>query len=128
VSKATVHAASSARRYGGVPADYLALHEWFDASKGVVADNRHRFLRHHAYAIGPGGDLEQAFGKTLVNSAGREVSVRDIGEQHLREDYGGHIPSLQDWLVSLPLLPWMSGVGRPPSAYQDQSAPVRSSD
>jgi hypothetical protein len=26
------HAESSARRYGGVPADYQVIHDWFDAS------------------------------------------------------------------------------------------------
>ena len=42
------HAASSARRFGGRPDDYVAIHNWFDESKSQVADFRHRALRHHA--------------------------------------------------------------------------------
>lgn len=116
MSKATVHAASSAKRFGGEADEYLAIHDWFDSSKSVLPDNRHRMLYHHAFAIGPGGILEQLFGKTLKLRCGKEVSVRDIGEQHCREDFGGCIPTLQDWFQSMELLPWMSGHGRPPSA------------
>lgn len=45
------HALSSARRFGGVPEDYLAIHSWFDASKELMCDPRHRALRHHAQGI-----------------------------------------------------------------------------
>jgi hypothetical protein len=34
------HAVSSARRHGGAPEDYLAIHEWFDASKAHHGDFR----------------------------------------------------------------------------------------
>lgn len=120
MSKATVHAKSSARKFGGKPEEYLVYHEWFDSSKSVIADNRHRALYHTAFCVGPGGLLEQVFGKTMTNSDGKEVSIRDIGEQHIREDFGGHIPTLQDFFSQMTLAPWMSGIGRPPSAYQAQ--------
>jgi hypothetical protein len=42
------HALSSVRKWGGEPEDYLALHQWFDESKSITADFRHRALRHHA--------------------------------------------------------------------------------
>lgn len=42
------HALSSVRRWGGAPEDYLPVHAWFDESKLIVADYRHRALRHHA--------------------------------------------------------------------------------
>lgn len=42
------HAESSARKYGGSPEDYLPIHSWFDASKALFANFRHRALRHHA--------------------------------------------------------------------------------
>ena len=29
------HAVSSARKWGGVPEDYLAIHTWFDKSKEI---------------------------------------------------------------------------------------------
>jgi hypothetical protein len=45
------HALSSTRRFGGVAEDYLALHSWFDESKLITADFRHRALRHHAEGI-----------------------------------------------------------------------------
>lgn len=45
------HALSSVRKWGGVPEDYLYLHAWFDESKQIIADYRHRALRHHAEGI-----------------------------------------------------------------------------
>ncbi len=124
MSKATVHAESSARRFGGKASDYLALHEFLDSSKSVIADNRHRVLYHHAFAIGPDGILEKVFGKTITNSDGKEVSVRDIGEQHCREDFGGHIPTLQDYIGCMSLAPFMNGQGRPPSAIRPEMTAV----
>lgn len=99
------HAQSSARKYGGVPEDYLAIHSWFDASKNQFANFRHRALRHHAFGI---FEAESVFGATITNSAGKVVPVRFIGEQHVREDCGGIIPSAQDWLHHIPSKPWMN--------------------
>jgi hypothetical protein len=45
------HALSSVRKWGGRPDDYLPLHQWFDQSKAILADPRHRALRHHAEGI-----------------------------------------------------------------------------
>jgi len=45
------HALSSVRKWGGTAKDYLALHQWLDASKEITADFRHRALRHHAQGI-----------------------------------------------------------------------------
>jgi hypothetical protein len=45
------HAESSAEKFGGKSADYLAIHNWFDESKAFFADFRHRALRHHAEAF-----------------------------------------------------------------------------
>ena len=42
------HALSSVKSWGGKPEDYLPLHSWFDESKKIIADPRHRALRHHA--------------------------------------------------------------------------------
>jgi hypothetical protein len=99
------HAVSSARKYGGAPEDYLEIHAWFDGSKSQMADFRHRALRHHAFGI---FEAERIFGMTLVNSAGKVVPIRFIGEQHVREDCGGTIPSVQDWLRAIPAKPWMN--------------------
>ncbi|MGH9771593.1 MAG: DUF6915 family protein [Candidatus Acidiferrales bacterium] len=99
------HAKSSVRRFGGVPEDYLPIHQWFDESKGQIADFRHRALRHHAEGI---FQAERLFGVTVRNSDGEHVPVRYIAEQHVREDLG-RIPSFQDWIAELPIRPWMYG-------------------
>jgi hypothetical protein len=40
------HALSSVREWGGPIEDYLAIHDFFDESKKIIADFRHRALRH----------------------------------------------------------------------------------
>ena len=42
------HALSSVRKWGGAVEDYESVHNWFDESKKIIADFRHRSLRHHA--------------------------------------------------------------------------------
>lgn len=112
-----VHARSSARKWGGVPEDYLRIHQFMDSSKAAMADARHRALTHNAWFIGPEGPLELAFGVEITNSNGRKVSVRSIGEQHVQEDFGGRfIPSAQDYLSTMDVQEWMlAGKGAPPS-------------
>ena len=97
------HALSSVRKWGGRPDDYLPLHQWFDQSKAILADPRHRALRHHAEGIFM---LEALFGATIVNADGRTVPVRLIGEQHVREDLGS-IPSFADWARLIAPQAWM---------------------
>ncbi|MEM1298077.1 MAG: hypothetical protein AAGH68_02270 [Pseudomonadota bacterium] len=99
------HAESTQRRHGGRVDDYIDLHSWFDASKAYLADFRHRALRHHAQGI---FEAETVFGKVIINSDGRRVPVRVIGEQHVKEDCGGRIPCLSDWLARITPAPWMS--------------------
>ena len=99
------HAKSSARTFGGVPEDYLRVHQWFDESKSMMADFRHRSLRHHTEGIFL---AERIFGVTIRNSKGQDVPVRYIGEQHVREDLG-RIPSFQDWAEAIKPAPWMYG-------------------
>jgi hypothetical protein len=79
------HARSSAKKFGGRPDDYLAIHNWFDESKAFFADFRHRALRHHTEGIFL---AERIFGVAVVNSDGKQVPVRYIGEQHVKEDLG----------------------------------------
>jgi len=97
------HSVSSARKHGGKPEDYLKLHNWFDQSKEHYADFRHRALRHHTLGI---YQAEQHFGATVVNSDGRHVPTRILGEQHVKEDLG-RIPTLADWLSNIRGQPWM---------------------
>lgn len=116
MAKPMIHAKSSARKWGGKPEDYLPIHQHMDSTKGAAADNRHRFVTHNAWYISPEGPLELIFGVEFTNSAGRAVQVRDIGEQHILEDFGGYIPTLQDYVMAMEVQPWMNGMGYPPSA------------
>lgn len=115
MSKPWIHAESSARRFGGAPEDYLEIHNLMDSSKATIADCRHRALTHNSWFIG--FILEKIFGTVITNSAGRKVSVRDIGEQHVLEDNGNRfIPSAQDYLQEIEFKEWMlKGSGAPPS-------------
>lgn len=99
------HAQSSARKFGGIPDDYLAIHRWFDESKAFFADFRHRALRHHTEGIFL---AERIFGVTLLNRDGRAVPVRYLGEKHVKEDLG-RIPSVQEWLACITPEHWMYG-------------------
>src|ERR1700704_5551147 len=106
------HALSSVRKWGGAADDYLPLHQWFDESKAITADFRHRALRHHAEGIFM---MERFFGATITISTGRVVPVRLIGEQHVREDLG-FIPSFADWARCIRPEPWM---GRAQPIHRD---------
>lgn len=102
------HAMASVKKFGGEADDYLAIHQWFDASKAHMADFRHRALRHHSAGI---FEAEREFGVEITNSAGRRVPVRFIGEQHVLEDLG-RIPTVADWLMNIQPHSWMFGEQR----------------
>jgi len=81
------------------------FHNWFDESKAFLADFRHRALRHHAEGIFL---AEKLFGIAIVNSDGKKVPVRYVGELHVKEDLG-RIPTAQDWLLQIKPQRWMYG-------------------
>lgn len=89
------HARSAAKKWGGTPENYLAIEEWFDATKAWVGHSIHRMFRHHSEGI---FECEKVFGNHIINSDGKKVYVRYIGEQHVKEDCNGHIPSAKEWL------------------------------
>lgn len=97
------HALSSQKKWGGSVEDYLAIHAWFDASKEIIADFRHRALRHHAEGIFM---AETIFGMTITLSSGRIIPTRWVGEQHVTEDLG-FIPSFADWVRAIQPTLWM---------------------
>lgn len=101
-----VHARNNVRRWGGVAEDYVVIHDFLDGPKASHADVRFRAVLHHAWGISL---CERVFGRELVNSDGRRVSVRDIAEAHVLEDLG-RIPSLSEYLDLLSLEPWMAGL------------------
>jgi hypothetical protein len=120
MSKPWIHAKNSARKFGGKPEDYIDIHNLMDSSKGTIGDNRHRCLTHNTWFIAADGPLEKIFGVVIKNSDGKEVSVRDIGEQHILEDFGlRFIPTAQDYLQEMEIKSWMNnGKTSVPSSFQ----------
>ena len=118
MAKPWIHALSSAKRFGGKPEDYLPIHNLLDESKGAIADSRHRALTHTSWFLSV--ILERIFGTTLTNSNGKQISVRDVGEQHILEDFGSRfIPTPQDYLEHMELKDWMiNGRKGTPSSFR----------
>lgn len=115
MAKPYEHSISSAQRWGGTPDEYLKFHEWFDQTKAHIADVRHRAILHTSFGIYL---FEQMFGEIYINSEGKSIHVRELGEQHILEDFKGKfIPTLQDYLCEMDIKPWMTDAvaGYPPS-------------
>lgn len=49
--KPFIHASNSARKFGGLPEDYISIHNFMDISKMAHADLRHRAILHNS--LGP---------------------------------------------------------------------------
>lgn len=113
----TFHADSSVRRFGGNAEDYLPIHQWLDATKEAFCDFRHRALRHHALGV---FEAERIFGAAIINADGRSVPVRYIAEAHIKEDCGGIVPTVADWLSRIRPESWMSRGYRLPVAQADE--------
>jgi hypothetical protein len=92
------HAKSSARKWGGEPLEYMHIHEWFDATKAWIGHSKHRMFRHHSEGI---FECEKTFGTYFVNSVGKRVYIRYVGEQHVKEDCNGYIPSAKEWVDNI---------------------------
>lgn len=99
------HAVISAKKHGGVPEEYLPIHDFIDSSKATIADVRHRAMLHNAFGIFL---CEKLFGHTITLSTGKTVPVRIVAEEHVHDDLG-FIPTVEHWLDDLPIHPWMSG-------------------
>ena len=115
MSKPWIHAQSSARKFGGIPEDYLDIHSLLDSSKSVTSLPTHRALTHNTYFVSV--ILTRIFGEVFHRkSDGKPVSTRDVGEQHIAEDFRGFIPSASDFIDCLNVEDWMmNGKGKPPS-------------
>lgn len=97
MSTAIHHAMSSAKKWGGVREDYLHIHEWFDQFKAHNWHFSHRMILHHTAGI---EICEQVFGPMLEISTGKQVPIRWIGEQHMKEDFG-FVPTPRDWMGAI---------------------------
>lgn len=93
-----LHAKSSVKKFGGVIEDYIKIHEWFDETKAWIGHSNHRIFRHHSEGI---FECEKIFGTSFINSDGKTVYTRYIGEQHVKEDCNGYIPSAKEWIHGL---------------------------
>lgn len=93
-----LHAKSSVRKWGGTESDYLAIHEWFDETKAWIGNSFHRVIRHHSEGI---FECEKLFGLSFINSDGKTVYTRYVGEQHVKEDCNNYIPSASEWLQAI---------------------------
>lgn len=130
MSKPYIHAMSSARKFGGRWEDYFSVHNFMDSSKAAYPNHSHRVATHQSFFLGqileriwfPNSCPMTSDGRfpTIINSNGHHISVRDIGEQHVSEDYHGFIPSLQDFCQLIDEnTPWLNnGKGTPPSMAQ----------
>ncbi len=102
--KPYLHANRSAKKWGGIPEDYMELHDFFDSTKAAFPDMRHRVILHNSFGI---FILEKVFGTYITNSDGKIVQVRDVGEQHVIDDMG-FIPTLEHYLKHMPIGEYLS--------------------
>ena len=118
MANAHVHSVSSARKFGGIPEDYLSIHMKMDCSKAYIADNRHRTLTHTNFWIHE--VMIPIFGYTIKNSDNKEISVKDICERHILEDFGmKFIPTAQDYIENMEFKDWMqNGIKDYPSSFK----------
>ena len=100
------HAKISVKRHGGCIEDYIEIHDFFDSSKQCLPDIRHRALLHSAFGIFL---VEKVFGTYITNSDGKQIPVRELGEEHVRDDIGGYIPTVEWWFKNMPIEDRMMG-------------------
>ena len=93
-----IHAKSSVKKYGGKVEDYIHIHNWFDQTKAWYGHSLHRMFRHHSEGI---FECERIFGPYIINSNGKKVYTRYIGEQHVKEDCNGYIPTAKEWVDNI---------------------------
>lgn len=117
--KPYLHAKNSAKKYGGIWEDYMEIHELIDSSKAYFPDNRHCAIFHHSAGI---FYMEKLFG---VYFDGKEISIRDICEQHILEDFNSKfLPTPQDFLQEMDFKQWMeNGLNGSPDSHKKLTLP-----
>src|SRR5262249_49682898 len=77
---------ASARRMGGTPSDYQALHQLLDWPREYLPDGRYRRVLHNGWGVAM---ALQAFGMAFARASdGGEVAVQPLAEQHIHREYG----------------------------------------
>ena len=106
-----IHASNSARKYGGMPEDYLEIHQFMDSAKEHLGTIIHRLILHNTFGVslaekmfgdivqtGTGKFVKQNF---VTNSDGKKVFIRDIAQDHVLEDLHGKIRTLSQQFESI---------------------------
>lgn len=117
MANAYIHAKNSVRKFGGQLEDYLEIHVKMDCSKAYISSNLHRTLTHNSFWIHE--VMIPIYGYTITNSDGKQISVKDICEQHILEDFGMRfIPTAQDYLENMEFKDWMqNGLSDVPASF-----------
>lgn len=100
-----IHSRIHAKKFGGVPEDYLPLDEFIDCSKTHMPDIRHRSILHSSFGILM---AEKVFGAVIINSERKKICVRELVIDHIQQDLG-FIPTMEQYLNNMQIQPWMSG-------------------
>ena len=91
MSTAIHHAMSSAKKFGGEPDDYLAIHEFFDQFKNQDWHFAHRVVLHHTGGI---EIAEQVFGAYIRVKTRARKEKKDLSEE--REEITMTISALEN--------------------------------
>ncbi|GLV60890.1 hypothetical protein KDH_77090 [Dictyobacter sp. S3.2.2.5] len=111
------HCQQSQAELGGAWRDYLPIHQAFNSTRDVLADQRAQIILHNTWGI---TILLRLLGDTLVRpSDQREISIRPILETHIRRDLGT-IPTLKECVKDIPIQPWMYRSAQPLSRSMAQ--------
>mgnify|MGYP000004706007 CR=1 FL=1 len=121
MANAFIHSKSSVKKFGGVIEDYLQIHIKMDCSKAYIPDNRHRILTHTSFWIHE--VMIPIYGYMFKNSDGKDVSIKDVCEQHILEDFAmKFIPTPQDFIENMNFQDWMqNGLKGTPSSFKKLS-------
>src|SRR6478609_1627781 len=114
-----IHAELSAKRFGGVPQDYIDIHELMDSSKAAYSNNAHRILTHNSWFMVT--ILPKVFGHMRTNSEGKKYPVKDVGEYHILEDFKMRfIPTVQDYIEDMGVPDWVNNGGGVPNRLKNK--------
>lgn len=103
--KPYLHSRIHVKKYGGRAEDYADIDDFIDSSKASVPDVRHRAILHSSFGC---FIVEKVFGRTRINSEGKEYSPRDVAEDHIIQDLG-FLPTMEKYLNHMSIEGWMSG-------------------
>lgn len=105
----------SAELHGGTWNDYEAIHAFLDWPRDYLPDGRYRRILHNGWGVAL--TVEAIGARWLRPSDGLPVAVRQIAEEHLRQECAG-IPTLESCLDGLSIERWMCRRAMPLSAVE----------